>query len=112
MPFLFFKEEFDLCNYIVNYNQCSIIHKNCPFIFYCKKENTWKEIQGIKSCKQRKNKETPAGYCKVIQERNGYLYIDNNGFGIKVLNPFNDTPEFVRLFKLKNGKWRLKKYEG
>lgn len=56
--------------------------------------------------------ETPKGYCKVRMERKGYLYIDIKGHTYKIQNPFEEVPLYVKVIKLKNGDWKLKKYEG
>lgn len=45
-------------------------------------------------------------------ERKGYLYIDIKGHTYKILNPFEEVPLYVKVTKLKNGEWKLRKYEG
>lgn len=64
------------------------------------------------NCKIKEDLKIPKGYYKVRMERKGFLYIDIKGQTYKILNPFEETPLYVKAFKLKNGEWRLKKYEG
>ena len=52
--------------------------------------------------------EIPEGYNKVEYERHGYLYVDMGNEVIKILNPFGDIPQFVKVSKTKNG-YKVKK---
>ena len=101
-----------MCEYIQDNNQCSLKLIKCPFLYYCNKENKWKELVGMNNCKVKQQISIPKGYFKVLFERHGYLYIDMNGHGITIANSFNDIPQFVKIIKLKNGGIKLKKYEG
>ena len=65
-----------------------------------------------KSCKVKQQREIPEGYCRVCFEKRGNLYVDYNGHIEIIPNPFNEVPLYVKVIKMKNGKWRLKKYEG
>ena len=51
----------------------------------------------------------PKGYYRVRFERRGYLYVDFGDKTVAIKNPFEDVPEFVKVSKLKNGTYRLKK---
>ena len=64
------------------------------------------------NCKVKENAEAPEGYYKVCFEKRGNLYIDINGHIEIVKNPFDNVPLYVKVIKLKNGKFKLKKYEG
>lgn len=64
------------------------------------------------NCKVKENAEAPEGYYKVCFEKRGNLYIDVNGYIEIVKNPFDNVPLYVKVIKLKNGKFKLKKYEG
>lgn len=64
------------------------------------------------NCKVKKQQEIPEGYYRVCFEKRGNLYVDYNGHVEVILNPFDNVPLFVKAIKMKNGKWRLKQYEG
>ena len=64
------------------------------------------------NCKVKQQAEIPEGYYKVCFEKRGNLYIDFNGHIEIISNPFDIVPLYVKATKLKNGKWRLKQYEG
>ena len=100
-----------MCNYLKE-NKCSILNNNCPWVYYCNKKSMWIFKQEGKNCKVLKGLDVPSGYYLVKFERRGRLYIDINGQIEIIPNPFNDVPLYVKAVKLKNGKWRLKKYEG
>lgn len=101
-----------MCNYIQNEKECSILKKQCPYIFFCNKEKAWKAMNNMPSnCKIKNNADLPKGYYKVCFEKRGNLYIDFNGHIEIIPNPFDTVPLYVKTIKLKNGKWRLKKYE-
>lgn len=100
-----------MCKYC-NKNWCTIINKQCPFVYFCNKSQEWKFLQNGEKCKVKYNADIPKGYYRVRMERKGYLYVDINNITHKILNPFEDVPLYVKATKLKNGKWRLKKYEG
>ena len=102
-----------MCNYIINNNVCKILNKNCPYMYFCNKENIWKPSLSMpKNCKIKQQIEAPQGYYKVYYEKRGNLYIDINGHIEIVQNPFDNVPLYVKATKLKSGKWRLKQYEG
>ena len=65
-----------------------------------------------KNCKVKENAKAPEGYYKVCFEKRGNLYININGHVEIIPNPFEEVPLYVKAVKLKNGQWRLKKYEG
>lgn len=103
-----------MCEYVeISKGKCNITNDICPFLFYCNKEKRYKENQSIyKSCKIKTKVEVPMGYHKVCFERRGNLYISIDGKIEVVANPFNTIPMYVKVTKLKNGKIRLKEYEG
>lgn len=101
-----------MCKYLDN-NICNITKNNCPYTYFCYKKNCYKILSSMpEKCKIAENNEIPYGYYKVRMERKGYLYIDINNITYKILNPFEDIPLYVKAYKLRNGQWRLKKYEG
>ena len=52
--------------------------------------------------------EIPEGYNKVEYERHGYLYVDMGDGVVKIPNPFEDIPQFVKVSKTKTG-YKVKK---
>jgi hypothetical protein len=50
----------------------------------------------------------PSGYSKVVFEKKGFLYIDVDNETIKIKNPYDYTPLYVKLFKSK-GEWKIRK---
>ena len=54
-------------------------------------------------CKVKQAIEIPVGYCRVRDERKGWLYIDINNETIKIKNPFDDIPLYVKVSKTKSG---------
>ena len=82
-------------------------------MYFCYKSNSWKPSKTMPlDCKIKQTAAIPKGYYYVRMERKGYLYIDIDGITYKILNPFDEIPLYVKATKLKNGRWRLKKYEG
>lgn len=100
-----------MCNHIYNAHFCNITKEQCPYMYYCSKVSNWREnTQTPKQCKVAMKAETPKGYCRVALARHGYLYVDFGNVNIKVLNPFGDeTPQFVKVRKLKNGTYKISK---
>lgn len=102
-----------MCNYLQNKNECRILNKQCPYVYFCNKKKEWRAMSGMPTnCKVKEQANIPAGYYKVCFEKRGNLYVDYNGNIQIIPNPFNNVPLFVKATKLKNGKWRLKQYEG
>lgn len=98
------------CNYRYDENKCKAINDVCPFVYYCGKIQAYKELERAKrGCKYMSNDiKIPDGYKKVEYEKRGYLYVNMGGEVVKILNPFNDIPQFVKVSKTKNG-YKLKK---
>lgn len=98
-----------MCKYVEG-NECKIIKQRCPWMYFCMKEQKWKPNKNMPAnCKVMQQAEIPQGYYRVIQERNGILYVSIQGQAYKIPNPFDDIPLFVKARKLKNGKWVLRK---
>ena len=100
-----------MCQYLKE-NQCSLLNNVCPWSYYCNKDETWKFKKEGEYCKIKLNADIPKGYYKVCFERKGNLYISINNQIQVIPNPFNEIPLYVKVYKLKNGQWKLKKYEG
>lgn len=90
-------------------NNCKKMNNICPWVFWCSKINGWKERAGMeKYCKYLKNKDVPNGYFLVAFEKKGYLYINMEDETIKIKNPFNYIPDFVKIYKSKD-EWKIRK---
>ena len=48
------------------------------------------------------------GYKRVREERKGWLYIDLGEQTIRVKNPFDHTPLYVRVKQLKSGEYKIR----
>lgn len=103
-----------MCEYInINQGHCKILKDSCPFVYFCNKINSWKPLKNMPvNCKIKTQLSIPKGYYKVCFERHGNLYVDIKGQIEIYPNPFDDVPLFIKVFNTKNGKQRLKKYEG
>lgn len=85
-------------------NHCNKTGDICPWVQWCGKINAYKERAGMdKYCKFLKeaNEDIPDGYYKVEFARHGYLYIIFKNDVIKVENPFDDIPKFVKVKQTK-----------
>lgn len=92
-----------MCNY-VRENQCAITAQICPYVYYCDKICAYKPSSAMpKECKVKQNAEVPKGYYRVRDERKGWLYIDVDNETIKVKNPFDSVPLYVKVSKTKAG---------
>jgi len=90
-------------------NNCLKINNVCPWVSWCSQINGWKERAGMeKYCKYLKSKNAPEGYYLVEFSKKGFLYVTVNNETIKIKNPFNYIPDFVRVYKNK-GEWKIKK---
>lgn len=97
------------CKYRHDGNKCKMTNSQCPFVYYCGKIQAYKELERAKmGCKYMSQIKVPDGYKLVEHERRGYLYINMGNEVIKVLNPFEDIPQFVKVTKTKSG-YKLKK---
>lgn len=83
----------------------------CPWVQWCNKINGYKELSAAStSCRYMNEEPTPNGYCRVEFERHGDLYVRVDADTVKPIhNPFDDIPKFVKVTKLKNGEYRLRK---
>ena len=92
------------CKYRYEGNQCKAMNSECPFVYYCGRIQAYKELERAKfGCKYMNEVEIPEGYKKVEYERHGYLYVDMGDEVIKIPNPFEDIPQFVKVSKTKTG---------
>lgn len=92
-----------MCEYRED-NHCKKTGGICPWLQWCGKINAYKERPGMNEyCKFLKedNEKIPEGYFKVEFERQGYLYITFKNDIIKVKNPFDYIPKFVKVKKNK-----------
>ena len=92
-----------MCKYRDN-KYCKKTGSICPWAQWCGKINAYKERAGAeKYCKflHEEQEDAPDGYYKVEFERHGYLYINFKNDIIKILNPFEDVPNFVKVRKNK-----------
>ena len=97
-----------MCEY-VNGNICQVTNTVCPYMSYCSKIKGYKPLRSMpNNCPQKIKAKIPVGYNRVIQERKGKLYIDVEGQAVIVSNPFDYTPSYVKVIKLKNGVIKLK----
>ena len=92
-----------MCQYR-NKNMCSLTSSICPWAYWCGNVKNYKERESYKYyCKFLKQEEekVPDGYYKVEFERHGFLYINFDHSTIKIKNPFEDIPKFVKVKKTK-----------
>lgn len=93
-----------MCQYKTE-NKCLLTNTICPWAYWCGAISGYKQRESYRVyCKILKDKieqEKPDGYYKVNFERHGYLYINFNNEIIKVKNPFEDIPKFVKVKKTK-----------
>lgn len=61
-----------------------------------------------KHCNVRLSQEAPKGFLPVVNHYKGDLYVSINNATIKIHNPYNDIPLFVKLSKTKNGDYKIK----
>ena len=99
-----------MCKYAdLNSGVCSINKSQCPFLYWCYKTKGWRENNAMPThCKMIDHVAPPKGFYKVVSVRKGYLYIEVDDKTIKLLNPYNDVPDFVKLSKTKNGIYKIK----
>lgn len=87
-------------------NHCKKTGNICPWSQWCGKINDYKERPGIeKYCKFLQSEsieQIPEGYYKVEFFRHGFLYVNFKNEIIKVENPFDDIPLFVKVKKYKS----------
>ena len=92
-----------MCNY-VRENRCLVTEQVCPYMYYCEKIHGFKPSPAMPSeCKIKQQAEIPKGYYRVRDVRKGYLYIDVDDETIKVKNPFDSVPLYVKVSRTKTG---------
>ena len=93
-----------MCEYRIN-NKCSLTEVICPWAFWCGAIHDYKQRDSYKTycniLKKEIEKEKPKGFHEVKFERHGFLYVDFDGLVIKVKNPFENIPKFVKIKKEK-----------
>lgn len=97
-----------MCRYLET-NSCKITKTICPWIYYCNKKKQWIFKSEGEKCKVLKNQDIPKGYYPVRFEKRNRLYVDVNGNIVIIPNPFDEVPLYVKVYKTKDGKWRIKK---
>lgn len=99
-----------MCGLVTEGNKCLATGGSCPYMYFCTKRNMWLPNKAMPSnCKQKAKAEVPKGYYAIRDYRKGYLYIDVDNHTIKLLNPFETVPLYVKLTKTKSGEYRIKK---
>ena len=97
-----------MCEYVDN-NVCQITQSVCPWRYLCPDTGTWRDNKYIPAnCKVKQQIDAPTGYCRVREERKGWLYIDLGEQTIRVKNPFDHTPLYVRVKQLKSGEYKIR----
>lgn len=97
-----------MCEYVRG-NQCRVTQATCPYMYFCEKIQGFRPSTSMPAdCKVKQKAETPKGYCRVRDERKGWLYIDYNDITVKVKNPFDHVPLYVRIKVLKSGEYKLR----
>ena len=82
---------------------CNKTHQICPFVRRCTNEHCWKPLQSMEKCKERKGEViVPKGFNKVRFELHGYLYVEVGDFVYTIKNPYDYTPEFVKIKQVDN----------
>lgn len=97
-----------MCEYVKE-NKCSITSQICPYMYYCDRIQSYRASNYMPTdCKVKQNLPIPNGYYKVRQVRKDYLYIDYKDITIKVKNPFDYIPLYVKVRKNKDGEYKLR----
>lgn len=102
-----------MCEYMnMEKGICLLRKENCPYLYYCNKIHKYKINSSTPvNCRIKQSFEVPNGYYKVCFERKKQLYVnvDNN---IEIIpNPYNFIPIYIKMIKLKNGKWKITGYK-
>lgn len=91
-------------------NKCKVNNGICPWVYYCDRVRAWKELsKAPKTCRLSEDAKIPNGFSKVVYERRGYLYIRTKNEMIKILNPYDYIPEYVKIYKSENDEWKIEK---
>lgn len=99
-----------MCNYVdLSQGVCKISSDKCPYVFFCNKILSYKQLSSMPdNCQIKVKHELPKGYNKVAFERHGYLYIEVDEFTEVIKNPYTYVPSFVKLSKTKTGSYKIK----
>lgn len=97
-----------MCDY-AEANKCKISGDICPWRYLCPQTGDWRDNKYMPDdCKIKRQADVPAGYYRVREERKGWLYIDVDNYTIRVKNPFDHIPLYVRARKLKSGEYKIR----
>lgn len=103
-----------MCQYLdLTKGRCRISKDICPYAYFCNKKNVYKELKSMPiDCKVKEQVQAPEGFYKVCFEKHGKLYI-LVGNNIEIVpNTYDHTPLYVKMTRLKSGKWKIRKVMG
>lgn len=90
---------------------CNKTNNLCPFVRRCVTEHRWKPLDSMDKCKERKDEViVPKGMNRVRFELYGELYVEVGDFVYAIKNPYDYTPDFVKIVKV-NGVWYIEGFE-
>lgn len=101
-----------MCNFLEldKKGNCSLLNNQCPYVYFCSQTNVWRPNKYFPtSCKVVEKVERPKGYYKVCFEKKGKLYINVDNYIRIIPNPFSEVPKYVKVYKQKNGEWKIRK---
>lgn len=90
--------------------KCLKTNSQCPYLYFCTKHNRWKELKNFPEvCKIVEQENIKKGFYKVCFEKRGNLYVEVDGYIRIVANPYDTTPQYVKVYKTKTGEWKVRK---
>lgn len=100
-----------MCIYVdIENGECKVQATRCPYTYYCDKAGIYKANKYMPDdCKVKLKAEVPDGYSRVTMAHRGWLYVDLGDMTIKVKSPWDEAPEFVKVYQTKSGEWRVRK---
>ena len=97
-----------MCDYVDNI-VCQITQYVSSWRYLWPDTGTWRDNKYMPDdCKVKRDAAVPKGYKRVREERKGWLYIDLGEQTIRVKNPFDHTPLYVRVKQLKSGEYKIR----
>lgn len=93
----------------VEYLYCKKQKDVCPFSRFCTTRNKIIPTNSQEYCKIRNKKEIPDGFFEVRFEKKGFLYVEYKDRVLKLKNPYDFIPPYVKVGK--NKKFYIKKVE-